>query len=102
MKSTIIMVFIAIMGLATFNASAQKRNLHAENLRIRQGVRSGELTALEAAKLQAEKNALKHQAARYKENDGVISAKERRELRKKNRRLNKNIRRQKHDQQKRH
>jgi hypothetical protein len=102
MKSKMIMVFIAIMGLATFNASAQKRNLKDENQRIRQGVRSGELTALEAAKLQAEKKALKRQAARYKENDGVVSARERAELRKKNRRLSKNIRRQKHDQQKRH
>ena len=96
------MAFVAIIGLATFHASAQQPNLKSENRRIKQGVKSGELTALEAAKLRAEKKALRMEAAHYKANDGVISAKERAELRKDNRILSKNIRRQKHDRQKRH
>ena len=102
MKPTIMMAFIAILSLTAFNASAQRANLHDENQRIRHGVRSGELTRLEAARLQSEKNNLRREAIRYKANDGRVSRRERADLRRDNKRLNRQIFRQKHDRQRRH
>ncbi|MEO6723187.1 MAG: hypothetical protein ABIN67_22665 [Ferruginibacter sp.] len=102
MKPKIMIAFIAILSFVTFSVSAQKPNLHGENQRIRQGVKSGELTRLEAARLQSEKNNLKREAIRYKRNDGHISRKERADLRRDNRRLSRQIFRQKHDRQRRH
>jgi hypothetical protein len=102
MKSKIMIAFIAILSLATFNASAQRANLHNENERIHQGVRSGELTRLEAARLQSEKSNLRREAIHYKVNDGHLSRRERADLRRDNKRLNRQIFRQKHDRQRRH
>lgn len=102
MKTAIL--FAAIISIATLSASAQSgnRSLKDENRRIRQGVKSGQLTAAETARLKMQEARLKREAIRYKRNDGVISPIERADLRRDNKRLNRNICRQKHDRQIRH
>ena len=84
------------------SASAQNnRSLKDENQRIRQGVRSGELTPRETARLEREKAHLRREAIRYRANDGHIGPRERADLRRDNRRLDRSIYRQKHDRQRR-
>ena len=102
MKTRFIIAVATLLSISAINASAQNnRNLIDETQRIHQGVASGQLTALEAAKLNTEKAKLKEEAIRYKVNDGHIGPCERADLRKDNRRLSANIYRQKHDRQRR-
>jgi hypothetical protein len=102
MKPTILIAAIALLIFSTNAATAQNnRSLRDESMRIRQGVISGQLTAAEAHRLNEQKRALKAEAFRYKLNDGHINPLERADLRRDNRRLNRNIFRQKHDRQKR-
>ena len=98
----ILIAFIAVLSLATFNAAAQKSDLKDENQRIRQGIKSGELTGPEIASLRIERNQLRKELMRYKLDDGRIDRKERADLRRDNRKFNKDICRQKHDRQRRH
>jgi len=102
MKTRFLIAVVSLLSLSAFNASAQNnRSLRDESQRIHQGVKSGELTALEAARLNTQKAQLRNEAIRYKANDGRIGPRERADLRRDNRRLNKNICRQKHDRQRR-
>jgi hypothetical protein len=102
MKSKFIFVVVVLLSVSAINVSAQdNRSLRDENQRIHQGVRNGELTGRETARLNAEKRQLRSEAARYKHNDGRISRRERADLRRDNRRLSRNIYRQKHDRQRR-
>ncbi|MFT3681823.1 MAG: hypothetical protein QM791_16240 [Ferruginibacter sp.] len=75
--------------------------LKDENRRIRQGVVNGQLTPAETVRLKTQERRLREEAIRYKMNDGHISACERRDLRRDNRRLNRQIFIQKHDRQRR-
>jgi hypothetical protein len=102
MKSKFILAFVVLLCISTINATAQdKRSLRDENQRIHQGVRSGELTARETARLNGQKRQLRREAVRYKANDGHIGPRERADLRRDNKRLSRNIYRQKHDRQRR-
>lgn len=102
MKTQFIITAMVLLTLSSVNASAQNnRSLRDESQRIHQGKESGQLTALEAARLNTQKAKLKTEAIRYKTNDGHISKCERADLRKDNRQLSKNIYRQKHDRQRR-
>ncbi|MBC7887933.1 MAG: hypothetical protein H7Z13_08580 [Ferruginibacter sp.] len=102
MKAKFIIVATALLSVSAINASAQNnRSLQDENQRIHQGVMSGQLTAGETARLHAQKAQLRREAIRYKTNDGKIGPRERADLKRDNRRLSKNICRQKHDRQKR-
>jgi hypothetical protein len=102
MKTSIVIAAIVAISISASTVSAQaNRSLHDEKRRIHQGVRSGELTAVEAARLKGQTANLKREAIRYKANDGRISRRERADLRRDNRQLNRNIFRQKHDRQKR-
>lgn len=103
MKTRFIIAVVVLFSVSSFDASAQKnRSLRDESQRIHQGVVSGQLTAGEAARLQTQKAQLRREAIRYKANDGRIGPRERADLKRDNRRLNKNICRQKHDRQKRY
>jgi len=100
MKTKLFIAFAVLLSVSTINVSAQKNTtLHNENQGIRQGVKSGQLTCREAARLKTERTALRDEAFRYKANDGRISARERADLRRDNRRLNENICRQRNDRQ---
>jgi hypothetical protein len=102
MKLSIVIAAIVAISISANTVSAQQnRSLQDEKSRIRQGVRSGELTPVEAARLKGQTANLKREAIRYKANDGRISRRERADLRRDNRRLNRNIYHQKHDRQKR-
>jgi hypothetical protein len=69
--------------------------------RIEQGVRSGQLTKHEAAKLKAEQNRIAALERRF-ERDGRLSKGERHVLRVEQNRASKHIRAEKHDGQKRY
>jgi uncharacterized membrane protein YebE (DUF533 family) len=68
--------------------------------RIRAGVKSGELTPREAAKLRAEQRGIKAEKQMAKA-DGHVTAAERAKLRRDQNRASRDIYRQKHDAQKR-
>lgn len=103
MKTKLFVAIVALLSVSAINTAAAQNNrsLRDESKRIHQGVQSGELTKFEAAKLNAQKAQLRNEAIRYKMNDGRISARERTDLRRDNKRLSRNICYQKHDRQKR-
>ena len=102
MKATFILAITALLSISAVNASAQNnRSLQDERQRIHQGVQSGELTRGEAARLNAQKADVRNEAIRYKANDGHIGPRERADLRRDNRKLDRNIYHQKHDMQRR-
>jgi exonuclease VII large subunit len=97
----------AIFAVASLNAAAQTptaakpvSSLKNDKQRINQGVRSGQLTKVEAARLRQQKQDLQQERKDYKL-DG-ISAEERKDLRQDKKALSKKIYRQKHDAQVRH
>jgi len=80
---------------ATPGITARQRN---EQARIRQGVRSGELTRPEAARLKGREAEIR-QDKRAAKSDGVVTRDERQDLRKDERQASRAIYRQKHDGQ---
>ena len=73
---------------------------HKQSHRIEQGVKTGQLTKLEAAKLKAEQNRIAALERRF-ERDGHLTKGERHILRAEQNRAGKHIRAEKHDGQKR-
>ncbi|HMO61245.1 MAG TPA: hypothetical protein PKC39_01185 [Ferruginibacter sp.] len=100
MKAILITAIMAVLFISTAGAQ-HKYGYKDHNRRIQQGAASGQLTNREYRHLKARQNALKMQAYRYKANDGRISPCEKRMLKKGERRLSKNIYKQKHDRQRR-
>jgi hypothetical protein len=72
-----------------------------QHQRIREGVRSGELTRREASRLRLEQKAVRREERRYRATGGALSSQERRDLRRDQNRASRDIYRQKHDGQKR-
>ena len=100
MKSSRIITAIAFFSIITLTVTAQNNHSSRdENRRIRQGVVSGQLTAPEVARLKIQESRLRAEAIHYRNNDGHIGPRERADLRRDNRRLSRNICRQKHDRQ---
>ena len=89
--------FSASAQTATPGITARQRN---EQARIRQGVRSGELTRPEAARLKAREADIR-QDKREAKADGVVTPGERQEIRKDEKQASRAIYRQKHDGQER-
>ena len=93
----------ALLG-GTYTASAQTATpgitarQRAEQARIRQGVRSGELTRPEAARLRAREADIREDK-REARADGVVTRDERQDIRKDERQTSRAIYRQKHDGQ---
>ena len=81
-----------------FAANPINRREHREQLRIRQGGRTGELTAKEVRKLEKEQARIRRAEARAK-SDGQLTAKERACLEKRLNHASRDIYRQKHDKQ---
>lgn len=69
-----------------------------QEARIDQGIRSGELTPREAARLDAQQDRIERREARAKA-DGDVTARERVRLHRAENRASRNIARQKHDRQ---
>ena len=80
------------------NAIDQRQHNQAD--RIRQGVRSGELTKSEARGLVKEKREIRQTERQYK-SDGVLTRDERRDLRQEQNQASRHIYKEKHDGEKR-
>jgi uncharacterized membrane protein YebE (DUF533 family) len=95
-------VFVLGMSVATFAQTTprvDKRERHQQK-RIRQGVRSGELTRREARRMERQQ-AVTHAEEAAAKADGKVTKRERRHLNRRENRTSRHIYRQKHDAQKR-
>ena len=108
MKSKVIVALFFMLGLATamFAQNGTKTPVARERQenqqeRIGQGVKSGELTAKEAARLERQQHRIQHEKREAKA-DGTVTKAERAELRARQNAASRNIARQKHDGQGRH
>lgn len=100
-KAAAIAVTLAFAGSAfaqTATPGIDKRQANQEK-RIEQGVKSGELTKREAARLEKREDKLQKDKEKAQA-DGVVTKKERRQLNREANRDSKAIARQKHDRQK--
>lgn len=105
MKRLLILLLAAgLFGSVTYAQTATpkvtKRQTHQQQ-RIKGGVKSGELTKGEAAKLEAQQGKIAVDKAKAK-SDGVITGKERAKLHREQDRANKNIYRKKHNAKEQH
>ncbi len=103
-----IILAIAVFSTASYASSAQTTTtakpvstIKNDKQRIRQGVKSGELTKAEAARLKAQTAKVNQERKDYKA-DGVVTTEERKDLRQDKKRLSRRIYKQKHDGQVRH
>ena len=106
MKVTIsgLILGLGVGAIAPVSASAAVRQ-HSinkverrEQVRIRQGIRSGELTRAEAGRLKPEQAKIRVDQRRARA-DGKVTPKERKKLHKEQRKANRDIYHQKHDRQ---
>ena len=96
---TLSAVFILGLGVAAFaNTPYIDRREHREQQRIRQGIRSGELTRRETRRLEAEQGRIRGYEW-YAKSDGHVSRAERRRLDHMLDRASRDIYHQKHDRQ---
>lgn len=93
----IMLVVGAIVATSVFAARVDRRQMR-QGARIRQGVRSGQLTGREAAGLRAQQGHIRRLENRA-EADGVVTPQEKQRLEKAQDRASKNIYIQKHDAQ---
>lgn len=103
----ILALLISISSIALAQSTQQKdrtpgidERQDVQKERIKQGVKSGELTKPEARKLVAEQKKIGRAEARAK-SDGTVTKKERAKLHHELNKANRDIARQKHDRQKR-
>ena len=87
-----------LLGLSAVSFAGINGRQHREQLRIRHGIRSGELTRREAFRLQAERARIRAYE-RYARRDGYVSPRERARLDRGLDRASRDIYRQKHDRQ---
>ncbi|MEM6799908.1 MAG: hypothetical protein AAF696_00815 [Bacteroidota bacterium] len=91
------LMFSTQTSFAQATPKASKRQLK-QGVRIKQGVRSGELTRKEAAGLKAQQRNIRR-TKRAAKADGVVTPRERAVISRKQNRANRSIRRQKNDAQ---
>ena len=96
------LIAIAVFSTAFYTSNAQTSNrvstVKSDRQRIKQGVKSGELTKPETARLAAQTAKLKNDRKAYKA-DGVVTAEERKDYRQDKKKVSRRIYRQKHDGQ---
>lgn len=97
-KGLILAGVIAVSAAGVGAATVNQRELE-QQLRIREGIRSGQLTRYEAARLEAEQAAIRVEEWRYRHSSGGLSARERADLRRDLDRASRDIYRQKQDAQ---
>jgi len=105
------LAFLIVMGFAITQAQEPQEKPRSsetpvidkreqnQKARIKQGVKSGELTKKEARKLGAEQKKIQRDEKKAKA-DGVVTPEEKAKIRKEQRKASKDIYRQKHDTQK--
>ncbi len=102
MKIKFVAAAAIIMALSIGNTYAQEvPNTATRHQRIKQGVKSGELTKAEAADLRRDQKDIRQDVKEAKA-DGVISKQERKEIRRDKKHLNREILRKKHNNRERH
>lgn len=97
MKARLLFILILVSGFGITSADAQVRhNSRHQRQRIRQGVRSGDLTKAETVNLAKDQREF-HQYKREAKADGVVTGAERKSLRKEKRQDSRKIYRKKHN-----
>src|SRR3954449_10080668 len=90
----------SMLVAAAISAQEIKKRQEKQQDRIANGVASGELTPKEAAKVESKEAKLDKTIAKDRASGGGLSAKERRQINRKQNRASKDIYKQKHDAQK--
>ncbi|RSK35413.1 hypothetical protein [Hymenobacter metallilatus] len=98
MKTSALIAAFALSVLTSVSAAAQVAPRRPDQARIRQGVRSGQLTPAEAARAQKQQ-ADARQARQAARADGVVTPTERKVVRHEERQADRVLYRQKHDGQ---
>ncbi len=102
MKIKFVVAAAFIMALSISNTNAQVvTDKPTSNQRIKQGIKSGELTRAEATNLRNDEKDLR-QDVKEARKDGDVSRKERSEIRHDKKHLNRGIFRKKHNNRERH
>jgi len=102
MKTNFLFAAAFTLGLGISSADAQVRHrAQNEHQRIRQGVRSGELTRAEARNLGKDQRDI-HRDIKLAKSDGKITAHERKIIAREERRESREIYRKKHNRRERH
>ena len=97
MKKFLLLGIIALLLGGATEASAQWRdNNRSSRQRVRQGIRSGQITREEARQIRARQQAIRNERRVYR-SDGVITRAERRDLRRARREQGRFIRSQRRD-----
>ena len=92
---------LGILSAAPAYAAEADRRVVRQQARIVQGVKSGELTAREAARLEVREQSIKRDIRRSRADDGKLDVRERARLDRRQDRVSRDIYGQKHDGQKR-
>ncbi len=104
MMKSLSLVMAGVVGVlmaSPAEAARVDRRQVKQQARITQGVKSGELTKAETVRLEARQVALQQEKREARADDGRLDAAERAKLERKQDRLDRAIRVQKHDAQKR-
>jgi hypothetical protein len=105
MKRFVILVLAAaLLGSISFAQTATPKvtkRQHHQQQRIKEGIKSGEVTKGEAAKLEAQQGKIAVDKAKAK-SDGVVTPRERAKLNREQNRASRNIYRKKHNEKEQH
>ena len=103
MKTKLIVPFILLLTVAVVSANGQTIRKHSRNerARIAQGARSGELTKRETVKLRKEQKEIRKDIRDAKRDDGHIGPRERKQIKREQRKSSRHIYRAKHNGRKR-
>ncbi len=101
MKFKILLVSLIVLGFSITGAEAQivKQTRHQHH-RIKQGVKSGELTKAEAANLRKDQKDIRQEVKAAK-SDGIVTPAERKDIRKDQKKESRKIFRKKHNKKER-
>jgi hypothetical protein len=97
--AALIAVIIPAAGLAQGRRNGVNERQRNQQQRIRQGVRSGELTGVEAARIQRRESQIRLNEARARRSGGEFTPQERARIQRQLNRESRRIYRQKHDAQ---
>jgi hypothetical protein len=101
MKRFVIGSVVAVTMMAVgLPAQEIKKRQENQQDRIAQGAASGELTAAETARLEAREAKLNHKIRKDRRDGNGLTAKERRQINRRQNQVSRDIARQKHDGQK--
>lgn len=97
--AALVAALLPVMAAADGQRWRINRREHHQQQRIREGVRDGELTRREAARLEVEQAQIRLQEARARRSGGEFTTRERLRIQRELNQANRHIYRQKHDRQ---